>query len=62
MTKTDFVVDVDDEYLVGQYLRYDGDHNLAVCIECEYALPMEWIHKHFNVKHKVKVYKSIVKV
>jgi len=38
--KTDFIVDVDVEDLVVQYLRYDGNYNLAVCIECEYALPI----------------------
>ena len=46
MTKTDFTVDVDEEDLLVQYLRYDGDYNLAVCIECEYALPQEWIAPH----------------
>ena len=37
---TDFIVDVDEQDLLGQYLRYDGDHNLAVCVECKYALPI----------------------
>ena len=55
-------MDVDEEDVLVKCLRFDGDYNLAVCIECEYALPLEWIQKHFNDKHKVKVYKSIVKV
>jgi len=50
MKKTDFIVDVDEEDLLVQYLRYDGDYNLAVCIECEYALPLEWICTTFQ-KH-----------
>ena len=62
MKKTDYIVDFDEEDTLVRYLRYDGDYNLAVCIECEYALPLEWIHKHFNDKHNVKVYKSIAKV
>jgi hypothetical protein len=53
---TNFIVDVDEQDLLGQYLRYDGDHNLAVCVECKYALPLEWIHNHFKKNHKVKVY------
>jgi len=60
--KTDFIVNVDDEDLLVQSLRYDGDYNLAVCIECKYALPLEWIRKHFNDKHNVKVYKFIDEV
>ena len=55
-------MDIDEDDLLVQHLRYDGDYNLAVCMECEYALPLEWIRGHFNVRHKVKVYKSIVKV
>ena len=60
--KTDFIVDVEEEDLLIQYLRYDGDYNLAICIECEYALPLEWIRKHFQDKHNIKVYKRIVQV
>jgi hypothetical protein len=56
MKKTDFIVDVDEEDLLVEYLRYDGNYNLAVCIECNYALPSEWIHNHFKDSHKVKVY------
>jgi hypothetical protein len=55
MTKSNFLVDVDEEDLLVQYLRYDGNYNLAVCIECKYALPFEWIHGHFKKSHKVKV-------
>jgi len=53
---TDFIVDVDEQGLLVQYLKYDSDYNLAVCIECKYALPLEWIHNHFKKSHKVKVY------
>ena len=38
-----------------QYLRYDGSYNLAVCVKCEYGLPMEWIEKHFKDHHGIKV-------
>lgn len=58
--KTDFIVNVDEEDSLVQSLRYDGEYNLAVCIECKYALPLEWIRKHFSDKHNVKVYESIV--
>ena len=56
MKTTDFIVDVDEEDLLVEYLRYDGDHNLTVCIGCKYALPLEWIHNHFKKSHKVRVY------
>jgi len=49
-------VDVDELDLLGQYLRYDGQYNLAICVECKYGLPLEWIHNHFKKVHKVKVY------
>ena len=55
-TTTDFLVEVDELDLLGQYLRYDGEYNLAICVECKYGLPLEWIHKHFKKVHKVKVY------
>ena len=56
MKKTDFILDVDEDDLLVEYLRYDGDYNLAVCIKCNYALPSEWIRNHFKDSHKVKVY------
>jgi len=55
MTTTDFIVDVDEEDLLVQYLRYDGNYDLAVCIKCEYALPLEWIAPHFKTIHKLSV-------
>jgi hypothetical protein len=45
----------DDGNDLVQYLRYDGSYNLAVCVKCEYSLPMEWIEKHFKDHHKIKV-------
>jgi len=58
MKKADFIVDIDEEDLLVQYLKYDGEYNLAICIECRYALPLEWIHNHFKKSHKVKVYRD----
>jgi hypothetical protein len=58
MIKTDCTVDIDEEDLLVQYLRYDGEYNLAVCIKCEYALPMEWIAPHFKKTHKLSVFNS----
>jgi hypothetical protein len=55
-TKTDFIVYIKEEDLLLQYLGYDGNYNLAVCLKCEYTLPLEWIYKHFKDSHKVKVY------
>jgi hypothetical protein len=52
-------VDVDEEDSLVQYLRYDGEYNLAVCIECEYALPLEWIAPHFKKVHKLSVENSL---
>jgi hypothetical protein len=48
-------VQVNEEDILVKSLRYDGEYNLAVCIDCEYALPLEWIKKHFVDRHKVKV-------
>jgi len=59
MTKIDFTVDVDEEDLLVQYLRYDSDYNLAVCIQCEHALPREWIAPHFKNSHKLSVLNSL---
>jgi hypothetical protein len=59
MEKADFIVDVDEEDLLVQYLRYDGEYNLAVCIQCKYALPSEWIAPHFKgTVHKLSVFNS----
>jgi len=46
---------VDLEDALVEYLRYDGNHNLAVCIQCGYALPLEWIAKHFKDIHMLSV-------
>ena len=49
------IVIVDEEDVLVHHLRYDGNYNLAVCIECQHALPMEWIKTHFKDSHKIKV-------
>jgi hypothetical protein len=59
MKTTDFIVDVDEEDLLVQYLRYDGNYNIAVCIKCEYGLPQEWIAPHFKNIHKLSVLNSL---
>ena len=59
ITKTNFTVEVDEEDLLVQYLRYDGNYDLAVCIECEYGLPLEWIAPHFKNIHKLSVVNSL---
>ena len=56
--KTNSIVDIDEEDLIVQYLRYDGEYNLAVCIKCEYGLPREWIASHFKKVHKLSVFNS----
>jgi hypothetical protein len=62
MKKADFTVDIDEEDLLVQYLRYDGEYNLAICIKCEYALPSEWIAPHFKgTVHKLSVFNSATK-
>jgi hypothetical protein len=53
---TDFTVHVDEEDLLVQSLKYDGEYNLAVCIKCEYGLPREWIVSHFKSIHKLSVF------
>ena len=50
---------MDLEDALVEHLRYDGNHNLAVCIACEYALPMEWIEPHFKKIHKLLVMNSL---
>jgi len=60
MKKADFIVDVNEEDLIVQYLRYDGEYNLAVCTKCEYGLPHEWIAPHFKSIHKLSVMNSCV--
>jgi hypothetical protein len=55
-TGSQVVVEVDEEDVLVKHLQYDGDCSLAVCIECKYALPLEWIKKHFKDNHKVKVH------
>ena len=49
-------MDLDDALV--EYLRYDGEYNLAVCIKCEYGLPREWIASHFKKIHKLAVFNS----
>jgi hypothetical protein len=51
-------VDIDEEDLIVESLKYDGEYNLAVCIKCEYALPREWIAPHFKKIHKLSVFNS----
>jgi hypothetical protein len=46
-------LDIESELV--EYLRYDGLHEVAVCVKCEFALPMEWIQKHFKDHHKILV-------
>jgi len=58
MKKTDSLVDVDEEDLLVQHLRYDGNYNIAVCTKCEYGLPREWIEPHFKKAHKLSVLNS----
>jgi len=49
---TNVKVNRNQEDVFVEYLRYDGEYNLAVCMDCKYALPREWIHKHFRDCHK----------
>jgi len=56
--KTNCIVDIDEEDLIVESLKYDGEYNLAVCIKCEYALPREWIAPHFKKIHKLSVFNS----
>jgi len=53
--KANQLVSVDRENDLVENLRYDGMHNLAVCMKCEFALPMEWVQKHFKDHHKIMV-------
>ena len=50
-----YLVTVNRENDLVENLRYDGLHNLAVCVKCEFALPMEWVQKHFKDHHKIIV-------
>lgn len=52
---TNASVSIDKENDLMEYLRYDGIHQLAVCVKCEFALPMEWVRKHFKDHHKIAV-------
>ena len=52
-------MEIDEEDEIVENLRYDSDYNLAVCLGCQYALPLEWINKHFKNNHKVKVYDEL---
>lgn len=48
-------MEVDDEDPLAKKLNYDGIYGLAVCMDCSYALPLEWIEKHFKEVHKLSV-------
>jgi uncharacterized protein YlaI len=50
-----YKVQVDNEDPLAKKLRYDGIFNLAVCTDCSYALPSEWIEKHFKDVHNIPV-------
>ena len=50
---TNNTVDLDDEDALVRDLQYDSLYDLAVCISCGYALPLEWIAKHFKEIHKL---------
>lgn len=53
--KSNYLVAVDRENELVENLRYDGIHHLAVCVKCEFALPIEWVQKHFKDHHKIVV-------
>ena len=53
--KANHLVAVDRENDLMENLHYDGIHQLAVCIKCEFALPTEWVQKHFKDHHKITV-------
>lgn len=55
ITNTNSIVNIDEEDSLVEFLAYDETYNLAICIKCQYALPLEWICKHFKDSHKVKV-------
>jgi len=55
ISEANHLVSVDKEDELMNSLRYDGTYNLAVCVKCEFALPMEWVRKHFNDHHKITV-------
>ena len=49
--RTNIVVIIDKEN------DLDGSYHIAVCLKCEYSLPLEWIRKHFEDHHnKVRLY------
>jgi hypothetical protein len=55
----DVPVDLDDENEIIKQLKYDGEYNLAVCVDCGHGLPLEWIGKHFKDIHKLAVHSII---
>jgi len=48
-------VKIDDEDPIAKKLKYDGIYGLAICTDCTYALPLEWIENHFKDVHKLPV-------
>ena len=51
---------INDEDPLINTLRYDGTYQLAVCVGCEYALPLEWIMTHFKDTHKLTVLYELI--
>jgi hypothetical protein len=47
--------EAEEENALVKHLQYDRAFNLAVCMDCGYALPREWIRMHFSGNHKVSV-------
>ena len=50
-----FIVQLDPENVLVEYLHYDGTYQVAVCDKCKHALPKEWIKGHFKDIHKILV-------
>jgi hypothetical protein len=59
MVYIDNLVDLDDEDELIKSLKFDGAYNLAICIDCGYGLPLEWIETHFKDIHKLTVYSMV---
>jgi hypothetical protein len=52
---TYFTGNINNEDPLIDILRYDSTYQLAICVGCEFALPLEWITKHFKDTHKLMV-------
>ena len=50
-----FIVQMDYENPLIEYLHYDGTYQVAICDKCKHALPKEWIKGHFKDVHEVLV-------